>query len=159
MSKYILPALLLLVVYAGLVDAAIQEPDIYPGDKIVGVATLGEDITQTIIQFERTYNKAKIKRYTTQQGGVIETGMGITLVYDNNNRIQQIITVDPELFTGLYIHVFSHQDDVLRSYGRSFKITAVKDGYYMAYPQLGIGFDIEKKTKRVRSIIIFKKTD
>jgi len=156
-NRYILTVLvsLALVVCAGLVEAGSREADIYPGTGIKGVARHGSDVNQTIRDFERLHRQSKIISRNSQNGGVIETGMGITFAYDRSNRIQQIITRDPKLFTKRHIHVLYHQEDVLRTYGRGYKIINLKDGYYIGYPQRGIGFDVEGKTNRVRSIVIF----
>ena len=156
-SRYILmvSVLLALVVWSGFVEAGGRAPDIYPGVEIKGVARLGSDINRTVSDFVRRHKESKITRQETQNGGTIETGMGIKFVYDRRNKIQQIITLDPNLFTQRHIHVLSHEEDVLRTYGRGYKIVALKDGHYIGYPQLGIGFDVGGKTSRVRSIVIF----
>ena len=129
-NRYILTVLvsLALVVCAGLVEAGSREADIYPGTGIKGVARLGSDINRTVSDFVRRHKESKITRQETQNGGTVETGMGIKFVYDRRNKIQQIITLDPNLFTQRHIHVLSHEEDVLRTYGRGYKIINLKDG-------------------------------
>ena len=62
----------------------------------------------------------------------------------------------PQMSTDRWVHVDSHRDDVFYAYGTEYDTTPVDGGYYLSYPYLGIGFDIDGYTDLVRAIVVFQ---
>lgn len=152
--------LLALAIVSTSVEAATRRPaDILPGHGIRNVAKLGWSVDRTVKKLERKAGgKLKnIKRVKYKRGGKVATGLGISLVHNTNNYVQRIIITDPNLFTNKKNHVYSSLEDILLEYGKSYKSLSIKSGYMLVYKKRGIAFDFDRKTNRVRAIVLFSK--
>ena len=142
------------------VHAAPQCPpncDIQPGKGIRADFLLGGNLDETLKRFS---GKGATELHESDAGsdfGTIDTGHGVRLHYDRTlDTIKQIVITTPDLFTDRGINTYSRYDDVLLEYGAKFDSFNLKeDGYYLRYPQKGIGFDIAKETGVVRAIVVF----
>ncbi len=137
-----------------------QPPAIHPGDRVLEVFRIGDNVDDAMRRFQQSFTQKKSQPvFQSRNGeGSVVTGAGVKLIYDGQKRITQIIVTNPGLFTDRYIHVQSYQDEVLYAYGRDYRTVALKEGYYIGYPEMGIGFDIDATNQRVRSIVIFAAT-
>jgi hypothetical protein len=140
----------------GVTVAGNPRADIHEGLGIRGVFRLGDHVEEALSRFQERYAiRLNPKTYESPGGTIVDTGLGVELRLTYNKKIRQIIVYDPNLVTRRYIHVYSHQDDVLYSYGNSYDISRTRSGYYLRYSNLGIGFDVDDSTLLVRAIIIF----
>lgn len=141
--------LFLLVISQPSVFAGGQRRRIQPGKGIVGKIELGMIYNAAM----EKYGGGKSPR---DRGEGKLLNISIRLFLDNNKKIIRLITDNPEFNTPNYIHVFSKLKDVFLAYGKAETVEKQKGEISLKYLSKGITFNIETKTKVVKSIEIYE---
>ena len=132
--------------------------DIEPGISSLQVFRLGDDVMSAVAEFKKKYEfeEAEIGSPDLDKDS-FDTGQGVKLYYKPPGTIDKIVITAPGFTTDQGTGVYARLEDVLLGYGDAYEPFTFEDddGYYIKYPDLGIGFDIDGTTEIVRAIVVF----